>query len=244
MGISVLALAVTGISAVSTARFMRSYGDSPDRVSPEAVRSALMERPEIMVEAAQELARRRDRDETAASVALTRGAAKELGEVSERGLGNPVGRHRMVEFLDYQCEYCRATEAQLEKAIREDPELWIATRELAVLGQGSQVAALAALAADRQGKYLAARTSLLALPLPLTDASVQEAMSTLGMDMARFREDMASTDTRDQLASNESLARRVGVTATPTFAAPGAGVMKAFGDMARFKAFASRTDAP
>src|SRR4051794_39894804 len=65
-------------------------------------------------------------------------------------LESPV---RLASFLDYRCPYCRKL-ADIMSKLR-DGDVRIFYKEWPILGEGSVLAARAALAAERQGQYLA-----------------------------------------------------------------------------------------
>src|SRR3546814_833542 len=67
-------------------------------------------------------------------------------------LGNPTGSKVLVEFTDYNCPYCKMSQADLARLIASDPQLKVVIREWPLF-QGSDEAARMALAAAMQGRY-------------------------------------------------------------------------------------------
>ena len=57
----------------------------------------------------------------------------------------------LVEFFDYACPYCRASNADVDRLLREDPQLKVVWRELPILGPDSEAAANVSLAAAAPG---------------------------------------------------------------------------------------------
>lgn len=211
----------------------------PGTVQPSAVREALLQDPEMLVEAGRQLQARAERVQRDTSKVLVEKASQELRQDTAGFLGNPQGRHVVVEFFDYQCLHCREAVSALRRAIQADPELKIVLRDLPILGQGSEAAARVALAAAKQGLYLPVHEALMQLPLPIVDETAVLAATTAGADRERLVIDAVSAEVTQQLEGNLSLARRIGVANTPSFAAPGAGVLEGYGNDPRFRAFTS-----
>ena len=59
----------------------------------------------------------------------------------------------LVEFFDYACGFCRASNPDVERLLREDPRLKVVWREYPVLGPDSERAAVASMAAAESGRF-------------------------------------------------------------------------------------------
>jgi Na+:H+ antiporter, NhaA family len=81
---------------------------------------------------------------------------------------------------------------------------------------GAEFIALAAEAAANQGHFWEMHDWLYAQETPLTQNHVLEFVSTLGLDMERFRRDLDSEDTRQRVEEDLAEGKRNGVTGTPT----------------------------
>lgn len=136
----------------------------------------------------------------------------------------------IVEYMDYQCPYCRATHKPLKELIASDPKVRVIFRDWPVFGPESQHAALIALASKYQGKYLAVHEALMETPLPLTEAKVKAAALRAGVDWDRLQKDMAAN--ADEIAAlferNEAQANMIGLEGTPGFII---GNVQSFGGM-------------
>lgn len=134
-------------------------------------------------------------------------------------LGNPEGSRTLVKFTDYGCVYCRASEADVQRLIANDPELRVVIREWPIF-QGSEAAARMALAAAKQGKYAKFYSAMFALAPP-TPESVEQAARQAGLDIEAARAYMQSDAVTAELAHNMDLARTLGFTGTPSWIAGG-----------------------
>ena len=131
-------------------------------------------------------------------------------------LGDAHALVTIVAFTDYQCPYCRRSEAtltQLRQSYGGQVRLVFAEKPLPMHDR-ARPAAIAALAASAQGAFDLMRARLFAGPLD--DAAIALAASDIGLDAARFDADRAGM-AGEALARSEALAEHLGVRGTPTF---------------------------
>ena len=185
----------------------RYYGfAAPDRAATEAiVRDYILNNGEILPEAMDRVAQRR----AAASVGQHRAVLERPFHGAWAGAAD--GDVVLVEFFDYACGYCRQSNPDVERLLREDPRLKVVWRELPVLGPASEAAAHVSMAAARQGRFRQFHERLFALGRP-TEATVAQAMRDAGVAGAA-----PTAEGQAELARNYDLARRIGATGTPTF---------------------------
>lgn len=119
-------------------------------------------------------------------------------------------------FTEYYCPYCRVqtkTLAALEA--RPDSNLRVIWHELPLLGQSSEVAAQAALAAKRQGAYVAFHERLMKSSFVATPEYLQALAQDIGVDHERLIADMQSAPVTEELEKSAALARVFGIFGTP-----------------------------
>jgi protein-disulfide isomerase len=131
--------------------------------------------------------------------------------------GNPQGDVTIVEFFDYRCPYCKQVLPSLQALLKEDSKLRFVYKEFPVLGPASVVAARAALAAQRQGKYEAFHTVMMATKGQITEDTVYKVAVSVGLDVDRLKQDMASPDIAQELKANLALAEALNIRGTPGF---------------------------
>jgi protein-disulfide isomerase len=117
----------------------------------------------------------------------------------------------LVEFFDYACGYCRASNPHVDRLLREDPRLRVVWREFPVLGPASEQAAIASLAAAKAGRYRRFYDSLFAAGRP-SEQTIAEARQAAGLGEAALTD-----EARLELQKNMELARAIGAQGTPTF---------------------------
>jgi predicted DsbA family dithiol-disulfide isomerase len=198
---AIAATAVIGVGAgLGLSRLLPDPVAASDRV---AVRNYVVAHPEIINEAIDRLRIGEDR-------------ATIERPFRSAWAGNPKGDVTLVMFSDYNCPFCRASAGEIDALLASDPKLKVVWRELPVLGPDSDAAAVAALAAAKQGKYRAFHQALFTGNHP-DKAAIAAAAGKAGLDLARFTADQRAPDVGAELASNISLARRMQIGATPFF---------------------------
>jgi protein-disulfide isomerase len=125
----------------------------------------------------------------------------------------PPGTVPVASFSDYYCPYCRDLTVRL--AAREDPGLRVAWHELPLLGEASEAAARAALAADLQGAYAALQARLMRARFQPTDAYLAEVGRSLGLDVPRLLADARGEEVDRLLDTSARAAATLGIGATP-----------------------------
>lgn len=136
----------------------------------------------------------------------------------------------IVEYTDYQCPYCRASHGPLKQLLAKDKKVRVIFREWPIFGPASEAAALAAIASNYQGKYLAMHEALMETPLPLNKDKIRAAAKTAGVDWDRLQKDMAdhSEEIEDLFQRNSEQAEMIGLQGTPGFII---GNVQSFGGM-------------
>ena len=131
--------------------------------------------------------------------------------------GNPDGDVTLVEFFDYACPYCRAAHNDIKRLLAADPKLRVVYRDFPVLTEASAETALAALAAARQGRYLAFHDRVFDTAGKIEHERTIALVRAAGLDERRAATDMASAALKAEVRKNIELGRALGLTGTPTF---------------------------
>lgn len=129
--------------------------------------------------------------------------------------GNPQGDVIIVQFFDYICGYCKRVASVLKTVMKRDPNLKVIYKEFAILGPKSITASRAALAAQKQGKYIDFHEGLMAGKAD--EDSIAALANKLKMDYSQLRKDMADPNIETALQNNYKLANVLGIKGTPVF---------------------------
>jgi protein-disulfide isomerase len=132
-------------------------------------------------------------------------------------IGNPKADVTIVEFFDYACPYCKAVEPRLEALLKADPRVRLVLKEFPILTPESMIAAKAALASVRQGKYAAYHNAMMRFEGRLTEADIFDMAKAAGLDVARLKRDMNAPAVSDQIIGVFNQARGIRVFQTPAF---------------------------
>lgn len=182
------------------------------------IRDYLMNHPEVIIQAVQDLEARRQRaDLTEAQEALKARADEIFQDPNSPVGGNAQGDVTLVEFFDYNCPYCRKMAPVLIEAEKADPQLRIVFKEFPILGPGSEFAARAALASQRQMRYEAFHHALMAAKDKVGEVSVLAAAAEVGLDIVRLKADMQDPTIQLAIDRNMALAAALRINGTPGF---------------------------
>lgn len=183
----------------------------------QRVHDYIIAHPEVIMEAIQGLeARQREADAAEAKATLASRADDILRDKQSPVGGNVEGNVTMVEFFDYS-PYCRQVAPIMAQAVADDPQLKIVYKEFPILGPASVFAAKAALAADRQGKYVEFHKALYGAKTRVTEAVVLKVAAETGLDVPRMQTDMQSPEIQASIDRNMELAQALKITGTPGF---------------------------
>jgi protein-disulfide isomerase len=218
--LAVMLLPLVGAPAMLAAEEAEGPAGSIDSeaVFGERVRSYLLSHPEVLLEAAKLLERRQQVAKSeAARQAISVEADRIFRDPASPVVGNPGGDVTLVEFFDYNCHYCKKAAPDVARLVEADPGLRVVYKEFPILGPGSVVAARAALAAMRQGKYQPFHDALMASTTKLSETEIFAKAEEVGIDLPQLRQDMADPAIEQQIQGNLELARTLSINMTPAF---------------------------
>jgi protein-disulfide isomerase len=140
-------------------------------------------------------------------------------DVSGKVVQGPLdARAKLVIFDDYQCPYCARLQPFVQEILDKFPNdvnCVIKDFPLAI-HPFSRQAAMAALAAGKQGKFWAFHSRLLANYNRLNEQKIQEIAKNLGLNMKRFNHDRHLASIRKAIQRDVDEGRKLGVDGTPT----------------------------
>jgi 2-hydroxychromene-2-carboxylate isomerase len=148
-----------------------------------------------------------------------RGGARRSIDVGEAPMkGNPSARLALVEFVDYECPHCKRVQPVMRQALDEfksDVKLYFKHYPL---GQhtNSRLAAEAAVAAQKQGKFWPYNDQLWAHADSLTPVVLEQIARDVGLDVDRWRKDVESEEVRGRVEKDHADGAALGIAATPT----------------------------
>src|SRR6185312_14641766 len=201
---NVLGAAVVGgvIGSLLTAALL--FFAAPGVLSSRIVRQGLLADPKILSDAVDAL-----KDAQYQPVLAANRAAIETPFASSwKGAAKPDVT--LVEFFDYACPYCKASNPAVDRLLQDNKGLRVVYRELPILGPDSVTAARLSLEASKLGRFAQFHDTLWASgrPAPDTNAKAAAAASIAPAPAADAEIDA-------ELNRNMKLAGELGATGTP-----------------------------
>ncbi|WP_299132702.1 DsbA family protein [uncultured Amaricoccus sp.] len=185
------------------------------------VHDYLLANPEVLMEMLALLdARQKAAADKSDAALVSENAAPLFQDGYSYVAGNPDGAFTIVEFVDYQCGYCRKSFTDVHDMVDADGDIRLIVKDFPILGPGSDLAARAAIATMiSQGPeaYGRLNATLMGLREPVTDASLDRALAEADLDPAAVRAGMGDPEIDRRLAQNKTLAQTLAITGTPTF---------------------------
>lgn len=193
---------------------------TPDQVKSlqAIIKDYLMTHPEILAEVSQALEKKQAAEQQArAEKFLAENKAKVFTTGTDVVIGNPKGDISVVEFFDYNCGWCKRAVDDLVKLTKADPRVRVVLKEYPIFGgPPSVLAAKAALASARQGKYWEFHTALMR-EKQVTEANLFTVAQKVGLDVARLKADMADKKIDSVIEQNIQVGQGLGIEGTPGF---------------------------
>lgn len=124
----------------------------------------------------------------------------------------------LIEFSDFQCPYCVAAIPEIKAILKAYPtqvKLVYKQFPLEIHSQAA-LAAAAAVAAHKQGKFWAMHDAMYANHDNLSRENILALAKQNGLDMKRFEADLDSTEVHETVIRDEQDGNRAGVEGTPT----------------------------
>jgi protein-disulfide isomerase len=132
--------------------------------------------------------------------------------------GNASARITLIEFADYECPHCKRVQPVMRQALDEfknDVRLYFKHYPLGG-HTNARVAAEAAAAAQKQGKFWQYNEGLWAHSESLSPAVLEQIAKDAGLDVDKWRKDLDSDEIRQHVAKDHADGEALGLQATPT----------------------------
>ncbi len=132
--------------------------------------------------------------------------------------GSPGAKVTLVEFADYECPHCKRLQPVLRQIVDEfRGEVKVYFKHYPLPQHtNARMAAEAAVAANKQGKFWAFQDKLWDKQDELSPAEIEKIAKESGLDMAKFRADLDAPATKDRVQRDRSEGQALGLQATPT----------------------------
>ena len=134
-------------------------------------------------------------------------------------LGGKEPKVTLIEYSDFQCPYCSRAKGTLDELLKiYKDNLEISFKHFPLpFHNNAMPAAIAAVAADQQGKFWPMYDKLFANQQNLEAASLEKYAQEIGLDMAKFKAAIADPKTKAVVEADMKQANLFGVQGTPSF---------------------------
>lgn len=185
------------------------------------VRAYLVANPQVLDEV---VAARQAGEEQQVAQAINAVAQSNAGLLApdprDPSYGPADAKVTVIEFFDFRCPGCKSVSPEYLQLITDNPDVRFVFKDWPILDREgdttSNYAARAALAAHREGKYLAVHQALMATP-SLTPAAVDRVLLANGVALPEAKAAIASTDITRHIVDIQTVATTLGLRGTPTF---------------------------
>ena len=202
------AFAAPGVSSFSPAQRAEIEG---------IIKSYLTQNPDVLIEVTKELEKRQaamQADEH--KKVIVEKKATIFNAPTDFVSGNPKGNITVVEFFDYNCGWCKKAVDELGKLTAADPNVRLVFKELPIFGENSTMAAKAAMASVKQGKYWDFHVALMK-EKQVTKDNLFMIAAKVGLNVDKLKADMADPAYEAALKENNAIAQALGIEGTPGF---------------------------
>ena len=216
-------LAFAALLATPAAAFdVTTMSDAEREAFRAEVRSYLLENPEVLAEAIDELQKRQAAAAAEGDAQLVKTNAADLFNDGYSFVGgNPDGSITVVEFIDYRCGYCRKAHAEVSELVNSDGDIRYIVKEFPILGEQSVIASRFAIAALQTlgreayekinaGFYESFRGDV-------TPETLESFADDLCLDGPAIMAKMDAPEVTKVIEQNHLLAQRMQISGTPTF---------------------------
>ena len=204
-----LGAGLTGAGALAGVQAIRGGNAGGDG---ESVRAYLLENPEVVRQALEQL----ERNQMADAIEGSRKAIETPFEGAWEG--NAQGDVTVVTYMDYACGYCRRSIPDLKRLIAADPNIRVVYKELPILSEASKIAAEWSLAAAKQGKdKYAVYHATLYEQGQLSPQGIDQAITKAGLDREAGAAFIRTEAVQRELSTNLSVMQQLGANGTPTW---------------------------
>jgi len=184
------------------------------------IQNYLLDNPEVIEAAIIELNRRRTLAQMLPSIEMYRGYLENDPDAGV--LGNPEGDVTIVEFFDYRCGFCRRHFPEVQRLVAQDGNIRWVPRHYPILDRPNEdpvslMAARAAEAAQRQGKFKEFHIAMMTRDGSLDISGIYDVAKSVGLNVERLKTDMADKLLDKRIKNALAIGQDIGFTGTPGY---------------------------
>ncbi len=213
--LSLLALVVSAVAIVMATK--KNDQLAVASANEAGISSVLNENPQIIIDALQKYEQiQREAQAREAAKLFTDNLEAINNDPNTPFVGPEDAKVVLVEFFDFSCGYCKRLAPTIEQIIKANPDIKVVFKPITFVAPISKYAAQAALAADKQGKFLEVYTAMLANPQLLTEDKINEFAKKADLDMDQYEKDVNSEEVKKTIQDVAALAQKLQIHGVPS----------------------------
>ena len=177
----------------------------------------ILENPEIIIESLENFTANQKEKEKQSFIDILNDFYDTKVYANLPRIGNLDSKLIILEFVDYNCGYCKKTLPTISELIRNFDNIQIVFVDYPILSESSEIAARASLAANEQNVYFKYHTILLNNTKPIDEEFLYKVAKELSLDIEKFKKDMSSVRIKNSIIKNINFANSLKIRGTPTF---------------------------
>jgi len=209
---------VLGVSAVALILSVTALLKGP---CPKSIETWVKDNPQVIADSLNNFYKKLEAERAAGQKVMKKAPAALIDQIlkdkSNYSLGNPKGKFVIIEFFDYNCGWCKRTNAALKEALAK-PEAknirWIPI-DTPIFGADSERIARFVLAAGKQGKYAQMHDAVGDYKGRIDEAALVEIAKGVGLDVEKLKKDAESKEIQDKLVANREFTNALNIGGVP-----------------------------
>ena len=177
----------------------------------------ILENPEVLIESLEKFTANQKEKEKKSFVSILNNFYETKLYESLPRVGNINGKQIIIEFVDYNCGYCKKTLPTISKLMKNFDNIQIVFIDFPILSESSEIAARASLAANEQNAYFEYHTILLNNTESINEDFLYKVARELSLDIEKFKKDISSEKIKNNIIKNIKFANSLKIRGTPTF---------------------------
>lgn len=218
---SALALATALVLPVASPSLAADAAKTWTKAELEAlITETLMKHPEVIISSVEKMQEVKQKEEQEASRAAVSAYRTSLYQDEHSPSAGPKDADvTIVEFLDYNCGYCKQSLPNVAKMLETDKKVRFIFKEFPVIAPSSEIAARAALAVNAidPEKYFDYHSALYKLGGKFDESTLKTLAESMGIDGEQFVKELNSEEVKARLDANLQLGTKLGNRGVPVF---------------------------
>ena len=187
----------------------------------ELIKNFILENPEIIIEAIEIFQKKQSLNAIKKEKEIIKSLSGELyNDPSSYFFGNENSELKIVEFIDYNCGYCKKNHEIIMNILNENNDIKYIIKELPILGESSLLASKFAVTiylVDGPKIYKQFYDTLMSHNTQLNFEILKKISKKVGSSIKDFNSHINKDKVKNVILKNLNLADKLSIDGTPTF---------------------------